>query len=140
MVAAVIEKNGAGRFRNKLQRLMGASCLVTLIGLAASDQGFAASGQPIIPRETSTIPANGDLISSQGDAINASSDPAQQSEIVEFTKGKGGKPGTFVSQFSLDSATGAAFGIAIQPDQDAITLAAVDDSMNVVTLYNLSGK
>jgi hypothetical protein len=83
---------------------------------------------------------NGNLISSQGDAVNPSSDPAQQSEIVEFTKGKGGKPGTFVSQFSIDSVAGSAFGIAIQRNMGAITLAAVDDSMNALTVYNLTEK
>jgi hypothetical protein len=81
---------------------------------------------------------NGDLISSQGDAINPSTDPAQQSEIVEFTKGKGGKPGMFVSQFSIDSAAGGAFGIAIESEQGVVTFAAVDDAMNVVTAYDLA--
>jgi hypothetical protein len=83
---------------------------------------------------------NGNLISSQGDGVNASPDPAQQSEIVEFTKGKGGKPGTFVSQFSIDSLAGAAFGIAIQRNNGAITFAAVDDTMNVLTVYGLAEK
>jgi hypothetical protein len=45
------------------------------------------------------LASNGDLISSQGDAFNLSADPAQVSEIVEFTKGKGAKAGTFVSNF-----------------------------------------
>ncbi len=83
---------------------------------------------------------NGNLISSQGDAINPSTDPAQQSEIVEFTKGKGKTPATFVSQFSIDSVGGSAFGIAIQRNMGAITLAAVDDSMNVLTVYDLTEK
>jgi hypothetical protein len=83
---------------------------------------------------------NGHLISSQGDAVNQSSDPAQQSEIVEFTKGRGGKPGSFVSQFSVDSAAGAAFGIAIQRNMGATTFAAVDDAMNVLTVYDLTEK
>lgn len=83
---------------------------------------------------------NGNLISSQGDAINPSTDPAQQSEIVEFTKGKGKTPATFVSQFSIDSVGGSAFGIAIQRNMGAITLAAVDDSMNVLTVFDLTEK
>jgi hypothetical protein len=84
---------------------------------------------------------NGDLISSQGDAINQSSDPAQVSEIVEFTKGRRGKQGTFVSQFSIDSAVGAAFGIAINPkDNGAVEFAAVDDQVDTLTVYPLSGK
>ena len=78
---------------------------------------------------------NGHLISSQGDAINASSDPAQQSEIVEFTKS-----GQFVRQFSIDSAAGAAFGIAINfGDHDRVQFAAVDDAMNSLTVYDLKG-
>jgi hypothetical protein len=83
---------------------------------------------------------NGDLISSQGDAISDSKDAAQQSEIVEFTKGKGGSPGTFVSQFSIDSAGGSAFGIAIQRNKGSVTLAAVDDTMNALTVYDLAEK
>ncbi|MBV8100353.1 MAG: hypothetical protein JOZ31_14475 [Verrucomicrobia bacterium] len=83
---------------------------------------------------------NGDLISSQGDAIKPSKDPAQQSEIVEFTKGQGGQPGTFVSQFSIDSAAGSAFGIAIQRKKGAVTFAAVDDTMNALTVYDLAEK
>jgi hypothetical protein len=77
---------------------------------------------------------NGHLISSQGDAINPSSDPAQQSEIVEFTK-----TGTFIGQFSLDSATGAAFGIAIEPgDQSVVDFAAVNDATNALTVFEFS--
>jgi hypothetical protein len=83
---------------------------------------------------------NGDLISSQGDTFNKSPDPAQLSEIVEFTKGKKGKEGTFVSQFSIDSALGAAFGIAINPaDEGGVEFAAVDDQVNTLTVYDLSG-
>jgi hypothetical protein len=77
---------------------------------------------------------NGHLISSQGDAINASKDPAQQSEIVEFTK-----TGTFVGQFSLDSATGAAFGIAIQRvDKGAVDFAAVNDATNALSIFEFT--
>ena len=80
------------------------------------------------------IAPNGNLISSQGDAINPSKDPAQQSEIVEFTKS-----GTFVGQFSIDSATGAAFGIAIQPgDSGAVDFAAVNDATNALTVFELT--
>jgi hypothetical protein len=80
------------------------------------------------------IAPNGNLISSQGDAINPSLDPAQQSEIVEFTKN-----GKFVGQFSLDSATGAAFGIAIQnPDSGAVDLAAVNDATNALSIFELT--
>jgi len=77
---------------------------------------------------------NGHLISSQGDAINPSSDPAQQSEIVEFTK-----TGVFVGQFSLDSAAGAAFGIAINSTGlGGLDLAAVNDATNALSVFELS--
>jgi len=73
---------------------------------------------------------NGHLISSQGDAINP--DPAHQSEIVEFTK-----TGKFVTQFSIDSAAGAAFGIAIvRAGCGASDFAAVDDATNTLTLFD----
>ena len=76
---------------------------------------------------------NGDLITSQGDAINEN--PSELSEIVEFTaKGK------FVTQFSIDSAVGAAFGIAINPSKKGTQFAAVDDQLAVVTVYDFSGK
>ncbi len=79
------------------------------------------------------IAPNGHLISSQGDAVNPSPDPAQQSEIVEFTKN-----GKFVGQFSLDSATGGAFGIAIQrADKGAVDLAAVNDATNALSIFEL---
>ena len=75
---------------------------------------------------------NGHLISTQGDAINP--DPAQQSEIVEFTK-----TGTFVGQFSLDSTAGAAFGIAIQSVEGGVVdLAAVNDTTNDLTIFELT--
>jgi hypothetical protein len=75
---------------------------------------------------------NGNLISAQGDAINA--DPAHQSELVEFTK-----TGTFVGQFAVDSTAGAAFGIAIQPaGPGVVDLAAVNDTLNALTVFELS--
>jgi hypothetical protein len=78
------------------------------------------------------IAPNGHLISSQGDAINP--DPAQQSEIVEFTK-----TGVFVGQFALDSAAGAAFGIAIQrADKGAVDLAAVNDATNALSIFEFT--
>jgi len=72
---------------------------------------------------------NGHLISSQGDAINP--DPTHQSEIVEFTK-----TGNFVTQFSIDSAVGAAFGIAIvTANTGVVDFAAVDDATNTLTVF-----
>jgi hypothetical protein len=75
---------------------------------------------------------NGHLISSQGDAINP--DPAHQSEMVEFTN-----TGNFVTQFSIDSAAGAAFGIAIATaNTGAVHFAAVDDATNTLTVFVFS--
>jgi hypothetical protein len=71
---------------------------------------------------------NGDLITSQGDAVNA--DPAQPSEIVEFTS-----RGKFVAQFSIDPAPGSAFGIALVPFRDGFSFAAVDDGLNVLDVW-----
>jgi len=80
------------------------------------------------------IAPNGHLISSQGDATNA--DPAQQSEIVEFTK-----TGKFVGQFALDSTAGAAFGIAIQnADNSAVDFAAVNDATNALSIFEFTVK
>lgn len=80
------------------------------------------------------IAPNGHLISSQGDAINQSTDPAQQSEITEFTK-----TGTFVNQFSLDSGTGAAFGIAInRGDPGVVDFAAVNDATNALSIFEFT--
>ena len=74
--------------------------------------------------------ANGDLVSSQGDAVNP--DPNQPSEIVEFTaKGK------FVSEFSIDSAPGSAFGMALTRWGDGFRFAAVDDGLNVLDIWQV---
>jgi len=72
---------------------------------------------------------NGHLLASQGDAVNP--DPAHNSEIVEFTKA-----GVFVDQKEVDTAVGAAFGLAISHGN----LAAVDDATNVLAIYAPSGK
>ena len=71
---------------------------------------------------------NGDLISAQGDAVNP--DAQQPSEIVEFTAG-----GQFVSQFSVDSAPGSAFGLALRPREDGFVFATVDDTTAVLDIW-----
>ncbi len=71
---------------------------------------------------------NGDLICSQGDAVNP--DPNQPSEIVEFTS-----TGAFVAQFSIDSAPGSAFGVALVPFKNGFIFAAVDDGLNVLDIW-----
>lgn len=72
--------------------------------------------------------SNGDLISSQGDAVNP--DPNQPSEIVEFTP-----RGEFVSQFSINSAPGSAFGLALMQRSSGFVFAAVDDGQNVLDVW-----
>jgi hypothetical protein len=106
---------------------------------AATTAGSSGTGEVIYQDATHlhgplglVLGPNGHLISSQGDAINP--DPAHQSEIVEFTK-----TGKFVTQFSIDSAVGAAFGIAIaNEDGGALDFAAVDDATNTVTVFEFS--
>jgi hypothetical protein len=78
---------------------------------------------------------NGHLLTSNGDAPTVTPPSTQllNSEIVEFTKNK------FIAEFSIDSALGAAFGIAIAPaSEDSTRLAAVDNATNQVTVYRLS--
>ncbi|HEV3215888.1 MAG TPA: hypothetical protein VGZ27_09210 [Vicinamibacterales bacterium] len=71
---------------------------------------------------------NGDLITSQGDAVNP--DPAQPSEIVEYTS-----TGRFVAQFPIDPSSGSAFGLALTPFEDGFRFAAVDDALNVLDVW-----
>ena len=72
---------------------------------------------------------NGHLLVSNSDGINPNVN--EPSEIVEFTKS-----GTFIAQFSIDSAAGAAFGIAVAPlPVVSARLAAVDDSRNDLTVF-----
>jgi DNA-binding beta-propeller fold protein YncE len=74
---------------------------------------------------------NGDLLTSNGDAING--DPTQPSEIIEFTP-----RGAFVGQLSVNSAQGAAFGLAISTTGHRLTLEAVDDATNTLDLRSIS--
>lgn len=76
---------------------------------------------------------NGDLIASQGDAQNP--DPAQSSEIVEFTPS-----GHFVGQFSVDpGVAGSAFGLAVGLTPKGIIFAAVNDdpTVNALDVWDL---
>jgi len=52
------------------------------------------------------------------------------SEIVEFTS-----KGEFVAQFSIHSAPGSAFGLALESSEDGFRFAAVDDSLNVLDVW-----
>ena len=72
---------------------------------------------------------NGNLITSNGDAVNP--DPNHPSEIVEFTK-----QGVFVREFSLDPASGSAFGLAtVLTHPSNFDFAAVNDDTNAVAVY-----
>jgi hypothetical protein len=98
---------------------------------------FASLHIRLIPRDSSIRPhrrsAPGGGSYSQSRV--ALSTQTLNSEIVEFTKN-----GKFVVQFSIDSANGAAFGIATAPaGEDSARLAAVDDAMNGVTVFTLCG-
>jgi hypothetical protein len=72
---------------------------------------------------------NGDLITANGDAINP--DPAQFSEIVEFTPA-----GRFVAQFQIDPVVGSAFGLAVTRRGRSILFAAVDDTAGVLNEWS----
>lgn len=74
---------------------------------------------------------NGHLLVSNSDGIN--SDPAQPSEIVEFTK-----EGTFVKQLSVDPAQGGSFGLAVHNSEDVATFAAVDDNAATLIIWQIS--
>lgn len=73
---------------------------------------------------------DGNLITSNGDAVNP--DPAQPSEIVEFTKS-----GTFVSQFNVDAAPDGAFGVGLAlANFSTSRLVVVDDNANDLTVID----
>jgi len=67
---------------------------------------------------------NGDLLTTNGDAVNP--DPRHNSEIVEFTPS-----GSFIDELQVDTAAGAAFGIAVSKGE----LAAVDDNTNTLGIF-----
>jgi DNA-binding beta-propeller fold protein YncE len=73
---------------------------------------------------------NGDLIVANGDAVNF--DPAQPSELVEFTQ-----HGKFVTEFQVDAGAGGAFGVALQVVDGQVRFAAVDDVTNTVSIWTL---
>ncbi|MGB8477503.1 MAG: hypothetical protein WCE63_01505 [Acidobacteriaceae bacterium] len=77
-----------------------------------------------------TMAPNGHLLVSNNDVIN--SDPAQPSEIVEFTLG-----GHFVKQLSVDPTQGGSFGLNVQTVNDVATFAAVNDNASVLLIWSL---
>jgi uncharacterized protein (TIGR03118 family) len=74
---------------------------------------------------------NGDLITANGDAVNG--DATQPSELVEFTP-----QGKFVGQFSIDTAQGAAFGIAVSNVDGLLRFAAVEDATNSLDIWTFT--
>ncbi len=76
---------------------------------------------------------NGHLLVTNNDAINP--DPAQPSELVEFTV-----EGHFVKQISLDPGSGGSFGLAVETGGKTARLAAVDDSVNIFLIWTLKGR
>jgi hypothetical protein len=77
---------------------------------------------------------NGKLLTSNGDAIKPPVPPQLPSEIVEFTK-----DGHFIGQLSIDSAPGAAFGIAIVPtSENTARCAMVNDDDNTIIVLTVN--
>lgn len=74
---------------------------------------------------------NGHLLVTNNDAIN--SDPAQPSEIVEFTL-----TGDFVKQLSVDPGQGGSFGLAVATGADTARFAAVDDVTSTLLVWTLN--
>ncbi|MGC2222507.1 MAG: hypothetical protein WA624_09120 [Methylocella sp.] len=75
---------------------------------------------------------NGNLLTSNGDAVIP--DPAQPSEIVEFTKN-----GTFIGEYNIHQNQGGAFGVATFTEGTANLatvnlLAVVNDNANDVAV------
>ena len=73
---------------------------------------------------------NGDLLISNGDAVNG--DPNQPNEIVEINS-----TARFLSEVSINSQAGAAFGIALNVTLNKVHLAAVDDVRNALDIWNV---
>ena len=107
------------------------------IPLASFRENGSGTGAAFIGNDTHlhgplglAIAPNGDLLSAQGDAVNP--DPNHVSEIVEFSP-----RGQFAAQFSIDPASGSAFGLAIVPFKGGFRFAAVDDGVNMLDIWNV---
>lgn len=74
---------------------------------------------------------NEHLLVTNNDSINP--DPAQPSELVEFTV-----DGHFVKEISLDPTPGGSFGLAVERLGRKAKLAAVDDSVNLFVIWTLN--
>jgi hypothetical protein len=71
---------------------------------------------------------NGHLIAANADLVNV--DPDQPSELVEFTVA-----GDFFAQYSVDTNSGGAFGLAVAQPTAQVKLGAVDDNQNNLTIH-----
>ncbi len=76
---------------------------------------------------------NGHLLTSNGDAVNP--DPAQPSEIVEFTKN-----GDFIGQYDVNETQGGAFGVAVKAGDETGLLAVVNDISNDMDVQKLNSE
>jgi len=76
-----------------------------------------------------TVAPDGNLIAAQGDAIIA--DPNQPSELVEFTA-----KGEFIGQFSINTGTGGAFGVATSSTRRHF--AAVNDNTDSAEIWTVT--
>ena len=72
---------------------------------------------------------NGHLLAAQNDAINPN--PDEPSEIVEFTI-----TGEFVRQLSVNPNFGGSFGLAVMTSRGVSKLAAVDDNVPDLLVWN----
>jgi len=108
----------------------------------ASSTGASSGTGKLVFRDTHlrgplalALAPNGHLLTSNGDAINP--DPAQPSEIVEFTKS-----GQFVGEYNVHQNQGGAFGIATSisdegaghPANDIDLLAVVNDNASDIAV------
>jgi hypothetical protein len=104
---------------------------------AASRQTSAGLGRLVYADDTHLHGAlglaeapNGHLLVTNNDTVN--SDPAQPSEIVEFTK-----DGEFVKEISVDPMQGGSFGLAVSTHNDTAVFAAVDDVTANLLIWTL---
>jgi DNA-binding beta-propeller fold protein YncE len=78
------------------------------------------------------IAPNGNLVTANADPA-AHTDPAQPSELVEFTTA-----GTFIRQFSIDPSNGSAFAILNVNTGGANQFAYVDDFSSILNILRLA--
>ena len=77
---------------------------------------------------------NGDLITANADPSHFLPSPTDPSEIIEITRG-----GSFVREFSIDSAPGSAFAVDFNRNVPFGQFVYVDDTLSNATIWNLPG-